>query len=91
MLEDHCDVRPVAFQDDTYLLGDSARVAAGLRTLEPQLRVLGLKINWKKFQIYAPTPEALHNMPHAWEGCVVPSLEILGNRLHIRLHTESFD
>ena len=87
----HPSVRPVAFQDDTYLVGSGADVAAAMVTLAHHLAALDLKVNALKLQLYSPSAAAAAALPEHLHTHLVTSLKILGQRLRVRLSEEGLD
>ena len=79
----HPSVKMIGIADDRYIMGPPSDAIAALETYEAAIALLGLKLQRRKTQLWAPTPTAAigqacadANIAYASDGIVVASAPI---------------
>ena len=87
----HPTITTVAFQDDIYLVGPLPDILSALTALDALLAELGLQQNPNKLQLYTNDPTTAAHAPGHLRSKFVPTLNILGQRLAIRMAEGGLD
>ena len=85
------EVRVVAFQDDTYLLGPEDQVLLALPLVRSIWAELGLEVNESKLKLYSKDEGLKERLPEDMRKKLVDNLGILGQRLALRLEEAGVD